>query len=138
MAFILEADYSFQIRNEIKGVIAGAESNALSKAELAAQAEMESYLNNRYDVATEFAKTDDERNPVLVMYLIDMALYHLHSKQPGRNIPQIRIDRYDTAIDWLSKVAKGDLNPNLAEKTGDEVPNYQVRVGGNEKTSKGW
>jgi hypothetical protein len=50
----------------------------------------------------------DNRSQQLVMYMIDIVLFHLHSRISPRNIPDLRQDRYDSAISWLKNVARGD------------------------------
>jgi len=113
MSFITEDDYKLQIRDyELDEVTGYTEAIRLS-SELAAQAEMESYLRDRYDVADIFSKTGDDRNKLIVMYLIDISLYHLFAAITPRNVPQVRYDRYTAAINWLKAVAKGNINPDL-------------------------
>jgi hypothetical protein len=66
---------------------------------------------------TTLATKGDNRNQALVMYLIDMTLYHLHCRINPRNVPDIRAIRYNGnnatenggAIGWLKKVAKGEV-----------------------------
>ena len=70
-------------------------------------------MRGRFAVALVFAPAGDARNPQIVMYLVDMALYHLHSRQNPRYVPQIRQDRYDHAIAWLTMVRKGGLSCGL-------------------------
>lgn len=55
----------------------------------------------------------DPRNPLLVAYLIDCTLYHLHSRQNPSKIPQLRMDRYDMAIDWLKAARAGKMSTGL-------------------------
>jgi hypothetical protein len=63
----------------------------------------------------------DNRNQQIVMYLLDITLYHLHSRINPRNIPDLRKERYDGnnatqnggAIAWLKRVASGDLTADL-------------------------
>lgn len=50
----------------------------------------------------------DTRNKQMVNYMIDIVLYHLHSRIAPRNIPDLRVKRYDDAIAWLKQCAKGD------------------------------
>lgn len=50
----------------------------------------------------------DNRNQQMVNYLIDVVLYHLHSRISPRNIPELRVKRYDDAIAWLKQCAKGE------------------------------
>lgn len=71
----------------------------------------------------------DNRNQLIVMYLLDITLYHLHARINPRNVPDLRKDRYDGnretqtlgAIGWLKKIAKGDINadlPNILPQQG--------------------
>ena len=70
---------------------------------------------------TTLVAKGDNRNQALVMYLIDMTLYHLHCRINPRNVPDIRPIRYNGnnatenggAIGWLKKVAKGEVSVNL-------------------------
>jgi signal peptidase I len=63
----------------------------------------------------------DNRNQQIVMYLLDITLYHLHSRINPRNVPDLRKERYDGnnatqnggAIAWLKRVASGDLTADL-------------------------
>ncbi len=126
MSFLTPADYGLQIRTEIRDLVTDGDTTLLERAGLTAQIEMESYLRGRYDVTTIFAATGDARNAQLVMYLVDMALYHLHSRQNPRNVPQIRQDRYDQVISWLKMARTGKLSVGLPEEpetNPDGTPN---------------
>jgi phage gp36-like protein len=113
MAFLQEEDYKLQVREyELDEITDYTEAIRL-KSELAAQGEMESYLRDRYNVGEIFGAVGDDRNPLIVMYMIDIVLYHIFSAVTPRNVPQIRMDRYDAAINWLKAVAKGTINPDL-------------------------
>lgn len=135
MSFITEADYSVQIKSDVLNIVKNAD--ALPKAQLMAQAEMESFLNTRFDVSQIFNKTAEQRNPVVLMYMIDIILYHIHSNISPRNIPELRGIRYEAAITWLKMVAKGDLNPDLPSKENNNA-DYLLKLGGNTKYSSAW
>lgn len=72
---------------------------------------------------TTYWTKGDNRNPQVVMYLIDILLYHLHSRINPRNIPELRNIRYDGngpmqiggAIGWLKNVQKGKVSLALNE-----------------------
>jgi hypothetical protein len=77
----------------------------------------------------------DNRNQQIVMYLVDITLYHLHSRINPRQIPDLRKERYDGnnpqqnggAIAWLKRVAAGDLTadlPNIIPQSGLSI-SYQ-------------
>lgn len=122
MAFLVKDDYKPYIRDQALNQVTSFDDGIIMEAELSAQAEMESYLAARYDVANIFNKTGAARNPLIITYMVDIVLYQLHSRIPGKLIPEIRADRYNAAIMWLDKVAEGKLNPDLPLKTVDDVP----------------
>lgn len=137
--FLKDDDYKPQIRQWVLNVVTQNDPLAREKAERAAQVEMESYLRSRYNVKAIFSQADDARNVLLVMYLVDMAVYHLHSNISPENIPEIRHLRYKAAIDWLKDVANGRLTPDLPEidsqgDKNDDSPDFEW--GGNKKYSE--
>lgn len=74
----------------------------------------------------------DNRSQQLVMHAIDITLYHIHSRIAPRNIPQLRMDRYDAAIAWLKMANRGEITadiPKLQPKQG-----ARIRYGGNVKS----
>lgn len=73
----------------------------------------------------------DSRSQQLVTYLVDITLYHVHSRISPRNIPDLRVKRYDDAIAWLKKCANGDVTPKLPVKQPRQ--GARIRFGGNVK-----
>lgn len=81
----------------------------------------------------------DNRNQQIVMYLIDMTLYHLHSRINPRNVPELRMIRYDGnnptqnggAIGWLKRVASGDITADLESIIPEQ--GMSIRYGSNTK-----
>ena len=134
MDFLTSDDFKKQIKDQFLEQITEQDSTLLDRSEIAAIEEMCSYLSQRYDVEEIFSQSGDDRNPLIIQYLVDIMLYHLHSRITPRNVPQIRIDRYNTSLVWLDKVNEGVLNPALPHKndpeTGQKVP---FRFGGPEK-----
>ncbi|REC64081.1 hypothetical protein DRF65_00455 [Chryseobacterium pennae] len=141
MPFLTDTDYEVQIRNWIKQIIIQRKEDVQHQAELAAQAEMESYLRQRYDVAKIFSVTGADRNALIIQYMVDIAIYHLHANSSGDLIPELRIIRYNAAKDWLKAVAKGEISPDLPEKPdegeGNEgTGNQVIEFGSNPKYSE--
>lgn len=141
MPFLIDTDYEVQIRNWVKQIITQYKTDVLHQAELAAQAEMESYLRQRYDVAQIFSATEGNRNALIILYMVDIALYHLHSNISSDNVPEIRVIRYNSAKDWLKSVSKGDISPDLPEKTDEGgqtegTGNQVIEFGSNQKYSE--
>lgn len=74
---------------------------------------------------TAYFAAGDNRNQEIVNYVVDIALYHLHSRIAPRNIPDLRVKRYDDAISKLKNYARGndvtlDL-PVIQSKSGSRV-----------------
>ena len=74
----------------------------------------------------------DNRNQQLVNYCIDVALYTIHSRIAPRNIPDLRVKRYDDVIKWLQNAAQGKTItaalPLIQPKSGG-----RIRFGGQVK-----
>jgi len=73
----------------------------------------------------------DNRDAQMVLYTCDIVLYHLHARIAPRNIPELRVKRYDDSIAWLKMCAEGAITPNLPliqPKQGN-----RIRYGGNIK-----
>lgn len=120
MPFLTDTDYEVQIRKWIKQIIIQRKEDVQHQAELAAQAEMESYLRQRYDVKKIFSAIGEGRSALIILYMVDITIYHLHANTAGDVIPDMRIIRYNAAKDWLKAVAKGEISPDLPEKPDEE------------------
>lgn len=78
---------------------------------------------------TSYWKLGDNRNQQIVNYLIDIVLYHTLSRISPRNIPELRVKRYDDAIAWLKNCAKGDdITANLTKI--QPTQGMRIRFGG--------
>lgn len=122
--FIQDEDYNVAIRSQILNLLVQEDPLAREDAEMAAQEEMESYLRVRYDVGLIFSldQAIADRKKIIVMYMCDIALYHLHSNITPDNIPEIRFLRYERAVKWLEKVAASNLSPDLPEYEDADNP----------------
>lgn len=113
MTFITSTDYAAQIKADVLDRIIESDNSLLLDAENKALAQAKSRLRVRFDVDTIFATTGDSRHAELVMYIVDMTLYHLHSRINPGQVPELRKERYQDALDWLKGVAAGDYDPGL-------------------------
>jgi hypothetical protein len=138
MPFLVDDDYDVQSRQELLQVIA---TSTLSRqsAELMAQATITESINKRFDTAAIFAATGDDRSIIVIMYMIDITLYHLHSKTALRAMPKVREERFTAAKEWLKLVRKGEINPDLPELADpDENENYLGSAGSNTQRWQDW
>lgn len=131
MAFLTDDDYKDQVKDSVLATIIENTSSLRTKAENKAQAQLTSALNVRYDVAAVFAAAGDARNSEVVMYMVDMVLYHLHSRINPGQVPELRKERYQDAMDWMKMVASGKLEPDLPKPSGSlEGTKLDVQYGG--------
>jgi len=120
MIFLTKNDFEGQIKTHTLDRITGNDDTVLDQPELFAISEMQGFLKPRFDVAAIFAATGSARSPIIVMFAVDMLLYHLYSRLDPSQIPQIRIDRYENAVEYLNMVAGGKLSPDLPPLVNEE------------------
>ena len=84
----------------------------------------------RHDSDTSDA-TGAERNQLVLMMAVDIAVYHIFCQHNPYKISQVRKDRYDRAIEWLKAVAAGKVTianaPRLDPEAAEEASPWQIR-----------
>jgi phage gp36-like protein len=70
----------------------------------------------------------DDRNPKIVQICVDFTLYHLHSRIAKRQMPELRAQRYEEGLAYLSGIVKRTINPNLPVPA-DPAPKQPVQFG---------
>jgi phage gp36-like protein len=127
--FLTEKDYDASVHREIIDAVTREDPALVKACEDRAVKDMRNYLHQRYDCNAIFKATGCKRDAMLVMFCVDIALYHLFCIHNPRNMPGMRKDRYDRAIDWLKAVGRGNLAaeglPEIAEG-GEEKMEYQI------------
>lgn len=112
--FIAIADYDASIHREILDALlrqgtADYDPQIIEICEDRAVAEMRSYLNKKYDCNAIFAAKGQDRHQLILMFALDIAIFHIFVQHNPYKIAKIRQDRYDRAIEWLKGVMKGDV-----------------------------
>ena len=119
--FIQTSDYNASIHREIIETITRGDDEVVEICEDRAVDEMRSYLSGRYDCNAIFAARGDERNTLILMMAIDITIYHIFSIHNPQKLSQVRVDRYNRAVEWLKAVAAGKISiadaPLLPEET---------------------
>ena len=133
MAYLESADYLLHIQDVNMQQIINSNEAVRDNANLLAISEARSYLIQKYDIDAELVKTGTARDAQLLSTVIDIALFHLHSRIAPRNIPELRQARYDNAIAWLKMCAYGDITPGLAKL--NPISGMRIRHGGNPKNT---
>lgn len=134
-AFINIEDYDASIHREILDSLLRADSEnydpqIIEICEDRAIAEMTSYLNKTYDVNAIFSATGSDRNALILMFALDITIYHIFCQHNPYKISQIRQDRYERAVEWLKGVMKGDITiadaPRLPEEEEKANSAWQI------------
>lgn len=118
--FIHEDDYKVVIGDSAFKAISQADPQLVANAETEAIEEMSGYLRPVYDPDEIFSARGNGRNRLVVMYVVDIVLYHLSAALPQKMGTEVRKERYDRAITWLEGVQAGRIVPGLPlmEDTG--------------------
>lgn len=136
--FITDTDYKSLIQDEDLDLVEQSDSTMRAQMELTAIEEMSGYIRFKYDTAACFASSGSLRNKVILMYCMDITLYHLHSSVPGRVVPEIRQIRYERAVKWLEQVAAGKIQPDIPVIGGSDVDSGSPIKYGNQPGTSGW
>lgn len=135
--FINIEDYDATIHREILDSLLRKESASydpqiIEICEDRAVAEMRSYMNKTYDCNTIFSATGDNRHTLILMFAIDITVYHIFCQHNPYKIAKIRQDRYDRAVEWLKGVMKGDITidgaPLLPEEDLSDNSPWQIQA----------
>lgn len=66
----------------------------------------------------------DNRDPIMVQAVIDIALWMLHRRISPNNIPKMRVDAFDKTYEWLKAVQKGEQSiscPAIQPRQVDDI-----------------
>jgi len=112
--YITKEELNTHLLDESIIAISGDDDTIITAAIDGAVAEAKGYLH-KWDRAAEFARTDEERNPLLVIFVKDIAVWHyINIATPGIEM-KVRQDRYRSAVQWLKDVQAGLIVPDLPE-----------------------
>lgn len=106
--FISKIDLGGTIHTEIRDLIARFSDATISEKCGVAESEIETWLCAKYNIRPELEKTGDARHKLLQQTAVDIAIYHLYVLA-GTVIPNVRVKRYDDAIERLKYLAKGTI-----------------------------
>ncbi len=98
------------LRDETLQAISGEDETLLTMAVTGAESEAKGYLH-KFDIAALWGKTAEQRDPLLCIWIKDIAVWHyINIANPGVDFA-VRERRYMAAINWLKGVQKGDIVP---------------------------
>lgn len=126
MAFISKDEFTSHIYEENLNVISRDDDTKISAAINAAIEEATGYMS-RFDFATLFAAVADDRDPILMMYVKDIAKWHFINICNASVDLELAGDRYKKAIAWLDKVQSGRVVPRWPLAV-DETNAYSFHI----------
>lgn len=103
-------DFNTHLYAELIDAITRNDEDILNDAIASAEGEASGYLS-RFDVDTILSKTLDDRDPTLLMYLKDMAVWHFITLANPNTDMELRKTRYDDALRWLKGIQSGKIVP---------------------------
>lgn len=108
--FVELSDYDASIHRDILDALVREDEAIIEVCEDRAIAEMRGYLARRYDCDRIFSATGAERNQLVLMMVIDIAVYHIFCIHNPQKLSQIRKDRYERAVEWMKAVAAEEIS----------------------------
>jgi phage gp36-like protein len=139
MIFLTTTDFTRSIPIDLLTRITGGtapdepDTDVLDQAELDAIELMKGYLAARYDVDAIFSAEAEDRNPIIVKYCVDVALFYMYHRMPTDQVPEMRAYAYEAAEKWLVRIQKQQVNPPdlplVASPEGDAK--HYVQFGSN-------
>lgn len=135
--FITINDYDATIHREILDALLRTDSDTydpqiIEVCEDRAVAEMRSHMAATYDCDAIFSATSDQRHPLVLMFAIDIAVYHIFCIHNPYKISKVRENRYNRAIDWLKGIKSGDIAvdgaPRLPESEQADNSPWQIQA----------
>ena len=129
--FVQISDYDASIHREILDALTRDDDAVVEICEDRAIAQVRSFLSRRYDCDLIFAAAGDDRNQLILMMVIDIAVYHIFCIHNPQKLSQIRKDRYERALEWLKAVAAGEISvdgaPLIPEEQRVAKSSFQIR-----------
>lgn len=143
MPFLIPSEIESHLYPEVTRAINRSETDTtqLQAAIDAAIAETRGYLN-AYDRDAIFSAVGSDRNPILLLYCKDIAVWHfIQLSNPGVEM-DLRLNRYEKAVKWLQLVQSGRTNPDLPYPTAPVDPKSgsvqnSFKWGGNPRRPRG-
>ena len=108
--FVNIEDYDASVHREILDALVRDDESLIEICEDRAIAEMRCYLSKRYDCDAIFSAAGAERNQLILMMVIDIAVYHIFCIHNPQKLSQIRKDRYERAVEWMRAVSDEEIS----------------------------
>lgn len=129
--FVELTDYDASIHREILDALVREDISIVEICEDRAIAEMRCYLSKRYDCDRIFSAIGTDRNQLILMMVVDIAVYHIFCIHNPQKLSQVRKSRYERAVEWMRQVANEKISiadaPLLPEEERAENSTFLVK-----------
>jgi len=131
--FIEQEDYDASIHSDILEAVTRGDQRTVEVCQNRAIQEMRGYISARYDCDAIFGATGENRIDLVVMYCLDITIYHTLTVHNPQKISQIRKDRFEEAKTWLQGVRDGIINIEGAPMVEEKEESYPYQMRSNPK-----
>ncbi len=108
--FINIEDYDASLHREILDALVREDLSLVEICEDRAIAEARCYLARRYDCDTIFAAAGNDRHQLILMMVLDIAVYHIFCIHNPQKLSPVRKARYERAVEWFKAVAREEIS----------------------------
>lgn len=115
--FISNQELKTHLYGESVEAITDGDDTILTAAVDGAVVEAKGYLA-AFDRTAIFEATGSSRNPLLLIFIKDIAVWHFINLCNAGTDLKLRQDRYERAINWLKAIQKGDVSPDFPTDAG--------------------
>lgn len=118
--FVTPEDYDASVHRDILDALVRDDLSLLEICEDRAIAEARCYLSRRYDCNSIFSAEGEARHQLILMMVIDIAVYHIFCIHNPQKLSPMRKARYERAIEWLKSVAREEISVSDAPLLPEE------------------
>ncbi len=108
--FINIEDYDASLHREILDALVRDDISLVEICEDRAIAEARCYLARRYDCDAIFAAAGNDRHQLILMMVLDIAVYHIFCIHNPQKLSPVRKARYERAVEWFKAVAREEIS----------------------------
>lgn len=112
MKFVTDDELKLRIQDDILNDLVSQDKNILEVAENDAIDTIKSYCGKRYDIRWEI-EHNTNRNRELVSMITDHIAYDVYSRASVIEVQDIREQRYNTLMNKLKAIQKGECTPSF-------------------------
>ncbi len=130
MSYITKTDLETSIEQALlEALDFSSDDSVITTACAQAISQLWSYLQDKYNITDELAKTTG-RDDLVLMIARDLAIYHIWTYVDPASIPHARVARYTAAMDFLKAAQLGTASLNIGPATTTYSP---IAGGSNDK-----